>query len=469
MRPEPAEPPWVPTFRLLAILSCAAYAVLEVSRSHLVWLPPASGLPLANLSAALHHQHHPQALPAGAGLQPSAAAAAAAPAPATGTGTGTGTPTPSATSTASSAPPASETPTPTPTSPPAPSPEWPCDADAVKPRPWFRPRGRSCAEDFPGSLSPPVPLEDSADLPPQSDIPLYITSNNNPTFLWYWLRLTECYGIPLRIYDQVSTFPPLLALLKDIEAGAGKEPRYRHAQLVRNAENRGPRFFFDADMLAGYPPYYAITDPDLVMRPDLPSNWLRVMARISQVTRLSRVAAALDVTSPADMWRVPYHVGMTVEAWEAPFWKARFAPSDMPPELANLSSVAWVGGVDTTLAVYHPSGPPHAAPEGMRLAGPFMAAHVPWYHYFLDMLMPGELQAQYVRGSTLAIGSNIGKMMISNGIMRGELLRYEPGEWNVSYDPGAAWEAIATSRPANSTAALKQGRRGLRPAAALRG
>ena len=53
--------------------------------------------------------------------------------------------------------------------------------------------------------------------------------------------------------------------------------------------------------------------------------------------------------------------------------------------------------------------------------------------------------------------------MISNGIMRGDLLRYEPGEWNVSYDPGAAWEAIATSPPANNTAVLLKRLRGLRP------
>lgn len=331
-----------------------------------------------------------------------------------------------------------------PSPPPSPTstPSWPCDSDAVAPRPWFRPRGLSCADDFPGSQDPPVPL-DATDLPQQADIPLYITSNNNPTFVWYWMRLAECYGIRLHIYDQVSSFPPLLALLRDIEAGGS---RYMHVKFVRNPINRGPRFFHEEDMLAQYPPYYAITDPDLVMRPGLPSNWLRVMARISQVTGLSRVGSALDTTCPAEMWRLPYHVGMLVEDWEAPFWKSRFTPEDMPPELANVSSVAWVGGMDTTLAVYHPSGV-RGSVDGMRIAGPYMAAHVPWYSYFLEMLMPGELQAQYIRGSTLDIGSNIGKMMLSNGIMHGDLTRYEPSEWNVSYAPGRAWEHIATSVP----------------------
>ena len=427
------EPPaWVPTLRLLVVLCCAAYAVLEASRSSALWSSP-----LSNLTATHHAPGH-LTLPA----RPEAAAP-------------TGTPTGSPTGTPTGSPKGTGTPSPTPTGTPSPSadasPVWPCDADAVQPRPWFRPRGLSCGADFPGSQSPPVPLEGAgADLPPQSEIPLYITSNNNPTFVWYWLRLTECYGIPLRIYDQQSTFPPLLALLRDIEAGG---PRYSHVRLVRNEQNRGPRFFFEEDMQQQYPPYYAITDPDLVMRPYLPSNWLRVLARISQHTRLSRVGAALDVTCPAETWRVPYHVGMTVEAWEAPFWKARFGREDMPPELANLSTVAWVGGVDTTLAVYHPAGAPFAGADGMRLAGAFMAAHVPWYSYFLDMLMPGEVQAQYLRGSTLEVGSTIGKMMIRNGILKGDLLRYEASEWNVSYAPGSAWESIATSRPAAAAAA----------------
>jgi hypothetical protein len=222
---------------------------------------------------------------------------------------------------------------------------------------------------------------------------------------------------------------------------------------VRNEVNRGPRFFHEEDMLKQYPPYYAVTDPDLVMRPYLPSNWLRVMARISQHTRLSRVGSALDITCPADMWRVPYTVGMLVEAWESPFWKARFAPEEMPTELANLSSVAWVGGMDTTLAVYHPSGVPFDGRDGMRIAGAYMAAHVPWYSYFLDLLMPGELQAQYLRGSTLDVGSTMGKMMIMNGIMAGDTLSYEPNEWNVSYAPGSAWEHIATSKPAATSSA----------------
>ncbi len=327
--------------------------------------------------------------------------------------------------------------------PPAPSPpSLSCDEDSVRPRPWFRPRGLSCAADFPGSVGPPVPIDDKG-VPPQNEIPVYTTGNNNPTFLWYWIRLTECYGISLRVYDQASNFPPHLALLADIERGG---PRYAHVKLVRNAENRGPRFFHEApDMVAQYPPFYAITDADLIMRPDLPSNWLRVMARISLATGLRNVGSALDVTCPGELWRVPYHVGMLVEEWEAPFWRRRYGPADMPPELAGLSEVAWVGFMDTTLAVYHPSGT--RSPDGMRIAGVYNAAHGPWYSYFLTLLMPGELQAQYIRGSTLDVGSTIGKMMLRNGIMKGEQLRYEPSEWVVNVTQGRVWEYIATSAP----------------------
>jgi hypothetical protein len=38
-------------------------------------------------------------------------------------------------------------------------------------------------------------------------------------------------------------------------------------------------------------------------------------------------------------------------------------------------------------------------------------------------------------------------MMLRNGIMKGEQLRYEPSEWVVNVTQGRVWEYIATSAP----------------------
>jgi hypothetical protein len=323
------------------------------------------------------------------------------------------------------------------------------------PKAAVHPQGTSCAADFPGTLLPKVTLPPEGwvneEYIEQEDIPVFITSNNNPTFLWYWIRLTECYHIPLFIYDQSSDFPPLLALLREIDQGG---VHYKHVKVFRNKENRGPRFFFEDDMMQKMPRMFAVTDPDLIMRPDLPPNWLQVMAHLTQFMRI-KVGSALDVSCTRDMWREPYHVGMTIEDWEKPFWAAKYAPESFPPSLAYMADYGWIGGMDTTLGVYEKD---HIMPPaigvcsgscqdigGMRMEGPYAAAHLPWYTFLLESLLPGELQAQYIRGAQLSIGSTIGKMLLRNNIMQGDTARYEPTEWERNFT-GPVWKYIATHK-----------------------
>ena len=297
----------------------------------------------------------------------------------------------------------------------------------------------NCTEDFPGLLLDLMPLGTAASkVPPQKEIPIFITGNNNPTYVWYWARLTECYGIPLRLYDQASDFPPFLALLGEIEKKTG---HFSHVKVVRNGRNRGPHFFFQEDMRAQFPPFFAITDPDLVLSEALPPNWLRVMAHLQSHMRL-RVGSALDVSCPSDLWHTTYHGGMLVEEWEGQFWRERFLASELPPGMEDLAAISWKAGIDTTLAVYQ-AGEFDGAPRpfsGVRLGGPFLAAHTPWYTYFPHLLLPGELQAQYLRGSSL--GSTVGKMLVSAGLLTQEQLRYVPDDWNASFTR-PVWKWVA--------------------------
>lgn len=320
-----------------------------------------------------------------------------------------------------------------------------CTSDAMSPQPWHRPQGKSCEVDFPGSQLPPLQVC-TTKAPSQSEIPICITGNNNPTFVWYWIRLTECYKIPLRLYDQNSSFPPFLALLDEIEGGG---EHYEHVTLVRNGQNRGPRFFFQEDIVAQLPHVFAVTDPDLIMMPLLPSNWLQVMAALS-LDLLVPVGASLDISCPSKLWRTPYFQGQLIEEWESQFWKELYCPSQMAPHLQHLSQYAWKGWIDTTFAVYHKGGNgaamagAHAVP-GVRLSGPFMAAHGPWYSDFLDLLLPGELQAQYIRGSLISSqggqGSTVGKMLEASGLLKEGL--FKPSDWKHGFS-GRVWEWVAS-------------------------
>ncbi len=125
---------------------------------------------------------------------------------------------------------------------------------------------------------------------------------------------------------------------------------------------------------------YLVTDPDVILDPDCPDDWLSQLA--DHLTHGALVKAGLGLRLD-DLPPTP--LAAKAREWEQYFWAER-APEQ-----------AWRAPVDTTLALYPPlsrqSG--FALSPAVRLDAPYLLRHLPWY----GDLDPGE--TDYYRAHAL--------------------------------------------------------------------
>ena len=68
------------------------------------------------------------------------------------------------------------------------------------------------------------------------------------------------------IYDNNSTYEPMLQLLNELE---------NSYTIIRNSENRGPEFVYqDHNLLKTLPLQFLLSDPDLDLNPELPIDFV---------------------------------------------------------------------------------------------------------------------------------------------------------------------------------------------------
>jgi hypothetical protein len=270
--------------------------------------------------------------------------------------------------------------------------------------PWAK-----CLDTFPGLAGPrayfPVdnPGSDYA-LPRQSDIPVYIIAYNNPTFVEQMAGQCDCYGSNVVVVDSASTYEPMKALLDRIEATTARNGvQHRVIRLERNAGPRGGAFA--PSVFSEMPRYAAVTDADLAFNPNLPPNYLEVLANLTQVHRGHKVGFALDISQPSRLWPGIYGDGLTLVDFEGMWWKTKIGAGDSGLEL-------YAASIDTTFAVYDldyyrpqcRADSCHAF-QGLRVAGTFTAQHVPWTINFTKGWDMSETMAAYgppAKGSTIS-------------------------------------------------------------------
>jgi len=261
--------------------------------------------------------------------------------------------------------------------------------------------------------------------PSAKDIPVYVMSYNNPTYIHATVRFLRCYGANITIFDNASTLPEHLFLLSALESFV----RVRH-----HAENKGAHSFFTIANIASAPKYFAVTDADLRPDPDLPPLFLETLANLTQIFPGRKAGFSLDISRSANFMRGTYFKGKNIEEWESQWWKEPATlekkreeegnesrgRGDETRQFLNSADPVMLAGIDTTFAVYDRDALLRAsscAPEycfdyaGVRVGASFMATHVPWFCYFPELLNKGEYRSYYEEagkkpvneGSTMAI------------------------------------------------------------------
>lgn len=228
---------------------------------------------------------------------------------------------------------------------------------------------------------------------PRTEIPIYILSFNQPTYLRNMIRQLrglEVKPSEIRIIDNASSFPPALDYLRELEnQGFG---------VLRMERNFGPHEIFSPEAGIDWPEVFALTDPDLQFHPDMPPTFRRDLLKFAAACGVWKCGCALSLEDSERFRPIDYHEGRSIAEWESQFWDSPRTLAD-PELVANLrqwGATVYDAPVDTTFAVYVKSRERASFLEGVRVSGVFACRHLPWYRreFFAD-LRPNEEESRF--------------------------------------------------------------------------
>ena len=204
------------------------------------------------------------------------------------------------------------------------------------------------------------------------DVPILIISYNNPTYVKCMVDQIRRYTTNFYVIDNLSTFSPHLEYLASIE---------KH--VIRMDKNYGHSVYYEPRVWNLSGDKFIITDPDLLLNPNMPSNFIEILSQLSDEYNVNKVGLALDISGDI---RKDFRLksGETIVEWESQFWTRR-----IPHATYELYDAA----LDTTLCLFNKRIPGYSA---IRVAGDFTCMHRPWYTHWETTLLPGELDAYRV-------------------------------------------------------------------------
>lgn len=204
------------------------------------------------------------------------------------------------------------------------------------------------------------------------DTPVFLIAYNRLEPLQKVVSWLEHAGYTqIRIIDNASSYPPLLAYLD-------ASPHHVH----RMDKNYGHLVLWDSgrfdDMIRSQP--FILSDCDILPDDDCPPDVAQRLATIlDRYPNFAKVGLSLRIDDIPDH----YALKKKVIEWETPFWQ-------FPLEDGALYEAA----IDTTFAYYRPDIPPSNPRwwRSLRTSAPLTARHLPWYS---DTSQPTEEDLYY--------------------------------------------------------------------------
>ena len=131
------------------------------------------------------------------------------------------------------------------------------------------------------------------------------------------------------------------------------------------------------------PNIYILSDPDLELNKEMPSNVGEILLKLSDKYKKYKVGLALDISDKDKYIKCSnYTSEKSIIEWESQYWQNKI--DDTEYELYNVH-------IDTTFCLinnYYYNGNKF---DAIRVAGIFTAKHLPWYeNYIKDTLLPDE-------------------------------------------------------------------------------
>ena len=149
-----------------------------------------------------------------------------------------------------------------------------------------------------------------------TSIPLIIPTFNNPTYLKRFVdQLQRFPKLQIMIYDNNSTYTPMLQLLNELE---------NSYTIIRNSENRGPEFVYqDQNLLKTLPPQFLLSDPDLDLNPELPIDFFETFFALTEFYKIGKAGSALSIPDNFKTHQklVRHDVTTTAIEYENQYWQ----------------------------------------------------------------------------------------------------------------------------------------------------
>jgi FkbM family methyltransferase len=163
-------------------------------------------------------------------------------------------------------------------------------------------------------------------------------------------------------------------------------------------KNYGHLVLFRDEIFNTVPQYFALTDPDLEYPESLPYNFIETLANLTDEFNVAKAGLALKIPDLIDSYPDIYYERMTIRDWEKQFWNKSI-------EHPNLE--IYSAPIDTTFAVYNKSINNQLC---LRVAGIYMAKHLPWYKEYIHSIAPIDLFEAF----GLAKCSTIARIIMKN-------------------------------------------------------
>lgn len=214
---------------------------------------------------------------------------------------------------------------------------------------------------------------------------------NYPIVLTNMNRLTTCKSMveslfklngasDITIIDNASTYPPLLEWYEEVK---------NDIKIVRHDANHGPWVFFYSNYWSTIDSeFYIYSDADLELNPEMPYNWQEIMLEYyNKNNGNKKISLALNLDD------IPEHYEFIdqVRNHQSVCWY----PTEEPDVYNAITDMSFT--MDSKSRGYRY--------ESLRLAGKFMAKHVPWYidfnnideeeRYYIEHINPGFNEAMY--------------------------------------------------------------------------
>ena len=204
----------------------------------------------------------------------------------------------------------------------------------------------------------------------KNEIPIFIPTFNQTSLLEMTISQLNGYDGKIIIYDNNSTFQPMIDLLNDL----GSE-----YEVVLSGKNSGPRIFTeDMQILGLMPDYFIVTDPDLINNKNLPRNYVQEMKKIIDSKSLAKVGFAIEIYDEQE--RSNFLDEEAIVGIEEIYWKEQIGVTSTSDRIFNAA-------IDTTFSlnkrdacVYHRKfNKPTFMYPSARIADSYTCRHIGWW------------------------------------------------------------------------------------------